>query len=101
MSRFSSMNRPGWQPASAYAFPGFQDLVEDARPLLTKAKFRAVVKSYLKEQGFRRPLPPTILTSLFKRTLNCLKQIEALPKMRLLVRGADWKNAQKILRRLT
>ena len=80
---------------------GFQDLVEDATPRLTRADFDVFVVNYLKEQKFSHEVPPTLLASLFKKTLYCLKQLEAFQKMRPVVRGPDWKAARKILHRLT
>jgi hypothetical protein len=80
---------------------GFQDLADIATPRLTRDEFEVVVLDYLKEQRFSHELPPMLLANLFKKTLHCLKQLEALQKMRPLVRGADWKEARKILRRLT
>jgi hypothetical protein len=88
-----------WQPESLSE--GFQDLVENATPRLTRDEFEVVVIDYLKEQKFSHELPPMLLANLFKKTLHCLKQLEALQKMRPLVRDADWGEARKILRRLT
>jgi hypothetical protein len=68
---------------------------------MTRREFELVVTDYLKAQRFPHMLPPTLLASLFNKTFHCLKTLEALQKMRPLVRGGDWKAARKILRRLT
>ena len=93
------MTKRRWQPEGLN--DGFQDLVENATPRLTRADFDVLVVNYLKEQKFSHELPPTLLASLFKKTLYCLKQLEAFQKMRPVVTGPDWKVARKILHRLT
>jgi hypothetical protein len=93
------MKKKQWQ--SEGLGDGFNGLAERSTPRMARREFELVVTGYLKGQRFPHKLPPTLLASLFSKTFHCLETLEALQKMRPLVRGGDWKVARRILRRLT
>jgi len=90
------MGKASWLPEGLQE--GFQDLINEAKPKLTKEDFTARLEQHLKNQKLSQKPSEAVIAKLVDKALSFLKQMYALEKMRRIVESADWKKRMRALR---